>query len=100
MPAKRKTTEGSTSPDAAPPDAAPPDAASPDATSGADASAADPSGAAPQADGEDPVPLNRAERRARGKGRAPLPHTGRGKVAGGHGPAHTQRNWANRRSGG
>ena len=96
MPAKRKPTEGSTSPDAASLDAT-----SGADTSAADTSAADPSAAPPQADGEpDPAPLNRAERRARGKGRGPLPQTGRGKVAGGHGPAHTQRNWASRRSGG
>jgi hypothetical protein len=55
---------------------------------------------------EDPtaedVPLNRAERRARdrGKGARPAQPTSRGKVVGGHGPAHTQRMWSNRRSGG
>ena len=48
------------------------------------------------------VPLNRAERRARdrGKGARPAQPTSRGKVVGGHGPAHTQRMWSNRRSGG
>ena len=47
-------------------------------------------------------PLNRAERRARlkGKGTRSSQPTGHGKVAGGHGPAHTQRMWSNRRSGG
>jgi hypothetical protein len=59
----------------------------------------------PAADAEpDPaaeeVPMNRAERRARGKGKQPGQAFGRGKVGGSHGPAHTQRNWANRRSGG
>ncbi len=46
------------------------------------------------------VPLNRAERRAKGRGKsiAEVPG-GRGKVSAPHGPAHTQRNWANRRSG-
>ena len=48
----------------------------------------------------DDVPLNRAERRARGKGKGQPQPTARGKVVGGHGPAHTQRMWANRRSGG
>jgi hypothetical protein len=50
-------------------------------------------------DADSEVPMNRAERRAKGRGRTvtqlPVP----GKVAGGHGPAHTQRMWANRRSG-
>jgi hypothetical protein len=45
------------------------------------------------------VPLNRAERRARGKGGAAAQPTSRGKVVGGKGPASTQRMWANRRSG-
>ena len=48
----------------------------------------------------DDVPLNRAERRARGKGKGQPQPTARGKVVGGHGPTHTQRMWANRRSGG
>ena len=48
------------------------------------------------------VPANRAERRANGKGKAANQPTSRGgaKVSGGHGPAHAQRMWANRRSGG
>ena len=45
------------------------------------------------------VPLNRADRRARGKGGAAAQPTSRGKVVGGKGPASTQRMWANRRSG-
>lgn len=46
------------------------------------------------------VPLNRAERRAKGRGKsiADVPG-GRGKVSAPHGPAQTQRNWASRRSG-
>ena len=44
-------------------------------------------------------PLNRAERRARGKGGQQTQPTSRGKVVGQHGPAQTHRNWANRRSG-
>jgi hypothetical protein len=46
------------------------------------------------------VPMNRAERRAKGRGKAVAQVPGaRGKVSGSHGPAHTQRNWANRRTG-
>jgi hypothetical protein len=46
------------------------------------------------------APLNRAERRARGRGKtAAAQPTARGKVVGSHGPANAQRNWANRRSG-
>jgi hypothetical protein len=50
--------------------------------------------------GDESAPMNRAERRAKGRGKstAQVPG-GRGKVTGGHGPAHTQRNWASRRSG-
>lgn len=57
-------------------------------------------GAGDDADAAESVPLNRAERRAKGRGKsvAQVP-AGRGKVTGGHGPAHTQRNWANRRTG-
>jgi hypothetical protein len=44
--------------------------------------------------------MNRAERRAHGRGKSPaqVPTRG-GKVTTGHGPANTQRMWANRRSG-
>ena len=43
---------------------------------------------------------NRAERRAKGRGKsATQVSSARGKVSAPHGPAHTQRNWANRRSG-
>jgi hypothetical protein len=45
------------------------------------------------------VPLNRAERRAKGKGSSSAQPTSRGKVVGGKGPASTHRMWANRRSG-
>jgi hypothetical protein len=45
-------------------------------------------------------PLNRAERRARGKGRPQAQPSFRGKAVGAHGPAHTARMWSNRRSGG
>jgi hypothetical protein len=45
------------------------------------------------------VPMNRAERRAKGRGGPAAQVPVRGKVTGGHGPAHTQRMWANRRSG-
>ncbi|HEX6872739.1 MAG TPA: hypothetical protein VF163_16710 [Micromonosporaceae bacterium] len=47
-----------------------------------------------------PVPMNRAERRARGKGGSQPPPHGRGKVAGGKGPVSGARMWSNRRSGG
>lgn len=59
----------------------------------------DPAETDPQGDVEQ-APMNRAERRAKGRGKTVAqPPAGRGKVSGGHGPAHTQRNWANRRSG-
>jgi hypothetical protein len=46
------------------------------------------------------VPMNRAERRAKGRGKTASQTPGaRGKVGGGHGPAPTHRMWANRRSG-
>jgi hypothetical protein len=95
MPAKRKST-ANTDPantdgaEAAAPEPAKP--AAPEAAPDADVDPADPDA--------EPVPMNRAERRARGKGRQPAQPFGRGKVGGSHGPAHTQRNWANRRSGG
>ena len=65
-----------------------------DASNGADAS-----------DGGDATavvsePLNRAERRAKAKGKTPSQGvTVRGKVVGSRGPASSQRMWANRRSG-
>jgi hypothetical protein len=46
------------------------------------------------------VPMNRAERRAKGRGKGVAQSPGApAKVTGGHGPGHTQRNWANRRTG-
>lgn len=48
---------------------------------------------------EDAVPLNRAERRAKGKTHGQVQMTGRGKVARSTGPAAGPRMWANRRSG-
>jgi hypothetical protein len=46
------------------------------------------------------APMNRAERRAKGRGKTASQVPGaRGKVTGSHGPSHTQRNWANRRTG-
>jgi hypothetical protein len=59
-----------------------------------------PAAAEPEPADADDVPLNRAERRARGKGKGQPQPTARGKVVGSHGPTHTQRMWANRRSGG
>ncbi len=44
-------------------------------------------------------PMNRAERRARGKGGRPAPAYGRGKSVAGKAPAQGPRMWANRRSG-
>ncbi len=46
------------------------------------------------------VPLNRAARRAKGKGGGQSQAYGPGRVVGSKGPAHTQRMWSNRRSGG
>ena len=104
MPAKRKSTAN---PDGAEEAAAEPQPTAKKAVKKAVKKAATPEPAAqpePAADTEpDPaeeVPMNRAERRARGKGKQPAQVFGRGKVGGSHGPAHTQRNWANRRSGG
>ncbi|MBX6752391.1 MAG: hypothetical protein IRY85_22465 [Micromonosporaceae bacterium] len=52
------------------------------------------------ASAEEFVPMNRAERRAKARGKSIVPPpSGRGKVSGSHGPAHTFRNWANRRTG-
>lgn len=45
------------------------------------------------------VPLNRAERRAKGKAHGQVQMTGRGKVTRSTGPAAGPRMWANRRSG-
>jgi hypothetical protein len=104
MPAKRKSTAN---PDAAEAAAAEPQPAKPAAKKAVKKSAPPEPAAQPEpaADSElDPdaeeVLMNRAERRARGKGKQPAQALGRGKVGGSHGPAHTQRNWANRRSGG
>jgi hypothetical protein len=77
--------------------AAPAPAPSTDAGSTEPTQAATPT-AEPEVD-ESSVPMNRAERRAKGRGK-PLPQTqGHGKVSGGHGPTPTHRMWANRRSG-
>jgi hypothetical protein len=47
-----------------------------------------------------PVFANRAERRARGKGKSsPQPPQGKGHYAGGRGSVQAQRQWGNRRSG-
>jgi hypothetical protein len=43
--------------------------------------------------------VNRAERRAKGRGKSTAQVRSGGKVTGGSGPANTQRNWASRRSG-
>jgi hypothetical protein len=59
---------------------------------------ADTAGETPE--GTEEQPLNRAERRAKGKTATASQPTFRGKVVGGHGPASTQRMWSNRRSGG
>jgi hypothetical protein len=60
-----------------------------------------PAAAVPDAPAADEfVPMNRAERRAKGKNRSAPQPAGGGKVFGGHGPASSQRIWSNRRSGG
>jgi hypothetical protein len=60
---------------------------------------AEPEGAAETDGAEESAPLNRAERRAKGKQRGGAQPTYRGKAVGGKGPAGSQRMWANRRSG-
>lgn len=85
MPAPRKSQKP------AQPEAA--DAVSAEATSVASGEAAD-------AEAEtDPVPLNRAERRAKGKKPGQVQQFGTGKAVRGTGPAGGPRLWANRRSG-
>lgn len=82
---------------------APAKKATPAATPAASAEAAAEDEATAEAtadDGTEERQLNRAERRAKGKSTTALQPTFRGKVVGGHGPAHTQRMWSNRRSGG
>jgi hypothetical protein len=105
MPAKRTAKKASAG---AAPSAETPSAEtsteSADVTADATTEPADPTETTePTAAAEEPevehVPLNRAERRARGKGGAAPQPTSRGKVVGGKGPASTQRMWANRRSG-
>ena len=49
---------------------------------------------------EEPVLMNRAMRRAKGKGGRPSQAYGPARVPGSKGSAHTHRMWANRRSGG
>jgi len=65
--------------------------------------AADPTDAAESADPAESAeaPLNRAERRAkaRGKSLSQAQPSGRSKVGGAHGPAQGPRMWSNRRSG-
>src|SRR5262245_27440213 len=46
---------------------------------------------------EEPVPMNRAMRRAKGKGGQQAQAYGPTRVAGSKGPAHTHRMWSNRR---
>jgi hypothetical protein len=82
------------------PAAAPAEAASAEEPAKASAAAPDGPDATEAADGTEERPLNRAERRAKGKSATAAQPTFRGKVVGGHGPAHTQRMWSNRRSGG
>jgi hypothetical protein len=48
---------------------------------------------------DEPVPANRAERRAHSRGKSLAPKPGQGKVAGQKGPVQGPRMWANRRSG-
>jgi hypothetical protein len=91
MPAKRKSKDSQ--PETAPETAAEvvPDVPAPTAEAT--------EGGADHTGDEEHVPLNRAERRARGKGGAQAQPTSRGKVVGGKGPASSNRMWANRRSG-
>jgi hypothetical protein len=112
MPAKRTPKKATPAAAAADPGPSPKPAASPkqapkrdpkpaaepapDATATAEAA---PEGT-PEAEAvePEPVPMNRAERRAKGKVRQ-QPGFGPNKVVGSRGPASAQRNFANRRSG-
>ncbi|GEM_PF-1805091 len=109
MPAKRSTKRtdpgsaegGRPEAVASPPDSAPGRSDQADAATEPEPGAAtEPEPGAATEPETEAAPLNRAERRARGKGGMQPKPAGRGKVAGGHGPAHTQRMWSNRRSGG
>jgi hypothetical protein len=57
---------------------------------------------AEEPEAEEPVFANRAERRAKGKGKStPHQHTeGKGPVGGSHGPVQARRNYGSRRTGG
>ena len=65
----------------------------------ADATEPDAVDAADDAAEAEPVALNRAERRSKGKGTGQVQPSGRGKAVRGTGPAQGPRLWANRRSG-
>jgi hypothetical protein len=93
MPAKRKepAAPAAASPAPADSEAEVPDAGVPDADASTDVEATDGT--------PEPAPMNRAERRARGKQQTAGQPTYRGKAVGAKGPAGSQRMWANRRSG-
>ena len=94
MPAKRKEPAAPAAATPAPSSKAPaPSSESPEEEAAVDGS--------PEADGDasDAAPMNRAERRARGKQQTVGQPTYRGKAVGAKGPAGSQRMWANRRSG-
>jgi hypothetical protein len=103
MPTKRNPKDIQSAPKTAPEASAPAEGASVASGAAGDVAApsgeANSSGEAGAASEEERVPLNRAERRARGKGGTQSQPTSRGKVTGGKGPASTNRMWANRRSG-
>jgi hypothetical protein len=108
MPAKRKAaddTAATTAPSASTGAPTESDDAAPSAVNGADEPAVNGAGE-PAVDGADgaaedteAAPMNRAERRAKGKQQTAAQPAHRGKVVGGKGPAGSQRMWANRRSG-
>jgi hypothetical protein len=80
-------------------ESAPPPEEAPEAVAGVGDGAGD---TPPDAEsGEPPAFLNRAARRARGKGTtAPHPAASRGANPPGRGPAQSRRSWTNRRTGG
>jgi hypothetical protein len=106
MPAKRTPKKATPAAAAADPAPSPKPAASPKrdpkpaAEPAPDATAEAAPEGTPEAEAvePEPVPMNRAERRAKGKVRQ-QPGFGPNKVVGSRGPASAQRNFANRRSG-
>jgi len=98
MPAKRKEPAAPAAATPAPSSKTPAEAA-PAAESTVEEAALPDSSTEADGDEPDAAPMNRAERRARGKQQTVGQPTYRGKAVGAKGPAGSQRMWANRRSG-